>query len=1555
MWTDGWWPAKPVTVRTIDTRDGSTQKLIVHPGQFLPTSGGEDGVTGTERLWIDLDVELIRGSAAENTPPAVRKVDLVKVGDTVTAKVDASDASGVPRVDVTHDGGGSAAHVSRSPVAPGADGTYDVSFDAPGIPLADVAVTVYVVDGAGNVTSATAKGELVPSTTHALTASAAAHGSISPTGTVTASDGADQTFTITPDAHYHVAEVVVDAAPQGPLMSYTFSNVTEDHTIAASFSADQAALSVTTVGNGSVSKDPDQAIYGFGSSVQLTAAADPGWQFSGWGGDVSGTANPLTVTMDSDRSITANFVEELQVSTLAGSAGLTGSADGAGNAARFYGPSGVTCDAVGTIYVADDVNSTIRKVASDGLVTTLAGSARQYGSVDANGSTARFNQPMGVACDVAGNVYVADSANHTIRAITPTGDVTTFAGSPGIAGSDDGAGSAARFQLPSGVACDASGNVYVADHGNQIIRKITPGGHVSTLAGSAGDPGGADGVGATARFSDPAGVACDADGNIYVADAGNHTVRKITPTGVVTTLAGSPGQTGSTDGTGSAARFQRPEGVTCDAAGNIYVADDLNSTIRRVTPTGVVTTLAGSAGHAGDADGTGGAARFYRPFAVACDAVGNVYIADFLNHTIRKAVSPSSVGGFLRVTQASGGSISKSGETEPAATCVAVEHGDSQTFNITPDAHYHIVDVVVDGASQGPITSYIFGGVSQDHTVTASFAIDSFGLTVTTVGQGDVARVPDLPSYDYGDSTQLTANADPGWRFGGWSGDASGGTNPLTVTIDADKTIVATFVEELQVSTLAGSAGLAGSADGTGTGARFDVPQGVACDSLGNVYVAEHSNHTVRKITPVGQVTTLAGSAGDSGSADGNGSAARFNHPFGVAIDASGTVYVADTSNFTIRKVTAGGDVTTFAGSAGNPGSVDGTGAVARFSMPLGLACDPAGDLYVADVFNNTIRKVTPDGQVTTLAGSAGDSGSTDGAGSAARFNAPGGVACDALGNVFVADTGNHTVRKITPAGAVTTVAGSAGGSGSADGLGSAARFSSPVGIACDQVGNVYVGDYGNSAIRRISPAGLVTTVAGSVGNSGSTDGIGSAARFDQPLGIACDAVGNVYIADGGNCTIRRALRPATVGGVLSVIQTSGGTLSTAGQTSPAYSQIAVAQGADQTITVTPDPLHRVVDVTVDGLSQGAITSYTFFSVTEDHSITASFALDAFIEFAPKVDYATGSIPLSVARGEFNGDGEQDLVTANFGASSVSVLLGNGDGTLRAKLDCVTSQYPRDTAVADYDGDGKQDLAVGTASSMVSVLLGNGDGTFRAKVDYAAAQDPMALVVGDFNGDGNNDLAEPCLANSTVSVLLGNGDGTFQAKVEYATGANPQGAASADLNGDGWQDLVTANGGGDSVSILLGNGDGTFKTKVDFEAGLGATDVAVADFDEDGRQDLVTCSAQRVGVLLGNGDGTFAAGDVVYPVGHAYTITIADVNADGKQDLATSDTAADTIAVLLGMGDGRLLDMADFATGSNPYANTVADLDGDGRLDLVTANQSGQSVSVLLNTGPTGP
>ena len=317
------------------------------------------------------------------------------------------------------------------------------------------------------------------------------------------------------------------------------------------------------------------------------------------------------------------------VVSLAGKADKLGSTDGVGPAARFNGPEGIACDAAGNVYVADNGNNTVRKVTRQGLVTTLAGKALAAGHADAKGAAARFNAPAGIACDAAGNLYVVDSKNDTVRKVTPTGVVITLAGKAGVKGSADGSGAAARFSDPQGVACDPAGNVYLTDTGNETIRKITPAGVVTTLAGTAAAQGSADGNAGAALFNNPIGIARDTAGNLYVTDTLNNAIRKITPAGAVTTLAGKAGSKGSADGNGAAASFQAPVGVACDAAGNLYVTDNLNDTIRLITPAGKVSTLAGAVGVAKTLDGSGTTARFDLPGGIACDSAGNLYVTGY--------------------------------------------------------------------------------------------------------------------------------------------------------------------------------------------------------------------------------------------------------------------------------------------------------------------------------------------------------------------------------------------------------------------------------------------------------------------------------------------------------------------------------------------------------------------------------------------------------------------------------------------------------------------------------------------------------------------------------------------------------------------------------------------------------------------------------------------------------------------------------------------------------------------------------------------------------------
>jgi len=319
-----------------------------------------------------------------------------------------------------------------------------------------------------------------------------------------------------------------------------------------------------------------------------------------------------------------------KVTTLAGS-GAAGSSNDSGKAATFNKPFSVAVDAAGNVYVGDSGNDLIRKISPAGKVTTLAGNGSQ-GSVNGSDTAASFFSPRGVTLDASGNVYVADWGNHMIRKVSPSGDVTTFAGS-GLQGFANGPDTSATFNFPQGIAIDAADNLYIGDSGNELIRKISPAGDVTILAGN-GSIGSTNGVGAQATFYYPIGIAVDGSGNVYVADANNQVIRKINPSGTVSTLAGN-GDKGFANGPAANASFNSPSGVAVDVSGNVYVADTGNNLIRQISPSGDVTTLAGT-GSAGSKDGGVAKASFNQPVSVAVDGSGNLYVADYGNNLIRK-------------------------------------------------------------------------------------------------------------------------------------------------------------------------------------------------------------------------------------------------------------------------------------------------------------------------------------------------------------------------------------------------------------------------------------------------------------------------------------------------------------------------------------------------------------------------------------------------------------------------------------------------------------------------------------------------------------------------------------------------------------------------------------------------------------------------------------------------------------------------------------------------------------------------------------------------------
>ena len=669
--------------------------------------------------------------------------------------------------------------------------------------------------------------------------------------------------------------------------------------------------------------------------------------------------------------------------------------------------------------------------ASSLVISSLTGS-QGFGTEDGPGSTAAFNTPNG-SVFYNNNLYVADFVNHTIRQIViATGVVTTLAGSPGVSGSDDGTGSAARFFGPTGIASDGSGLLFVADQNNNTIRQIVAAtGVVTTLAGDATQAAGtADGTGSNARFNLPFGISCcgGAPSALYVTDSGNHSIREVVvSSGVVTTPVGVAGTPGFVNEDDNAAKFNTPKGLA-EVSGVLYVADSGNNAIRKVTTAGThtVTTFAGTSA-AGTSDGTGTNAQFNGPVGVAAEGTTNLYIGDRLNHTIRKIqISNQAVSTFA-------GTAGSSGFVGGSATATR--------FNQP-------------------------GFVSVDATNASLFVSDELSHAI---------RKTDLPGVSF--------------------------------------------------STLAGSPNpKSGSVDGTGATARFNSPDGASVDAAGNIYVSDSGNHVIRKVASgTGVVTILAGSVGNSGTLDGTGTVAQFKTPGGSAV-VGNFLYLADLGNHTIRKINVTtGVVTTFAGQAGTSGAVDGAGTSASFKNPAGITTDGTF-LYATDKSNHTIRKIEiSTGVVSTLAGSAGSFGLTNATGTAARFNTPVGITA-IKGTLYVGEFFNHTIRAITiSSGAVTTLAG-AGSPGFDDKPGTSAKFSSPAGITTDGT-NIYVADSFNNRIRKVViSSGVVSTLAGSA-TAGFVNATGTAAQFNSPLDVVIDGT-NLFIIDDQNHQVCKGTAP---------------------------------------------------------------------------------------------------------------------------------------------------------------------------------------------------------------------------------------------------------------------------------------------------------------------------------------------------------------------------------------------------------------------------------------------
>ena len=914
----------------------------------------------------------------------------------------------------------------------------------------------------------------------------------------------------------------------------------------------------------------------------------------------------------------------------------------------------------GEIFVADEDQNAIYRIDSDGLLHHFAGATDgSNGFLNETGAAARFDHPAGLTVDTLGNLYVADTYNHRIRKITQAGVVSTSAGS-GLAGFSDGPIGSARFLFPRGVV--AVGNdVYVADTDNNRIRVIS-GGAVSTVAGT----------GASAQFNAPEGLAVDAAGIIHVADTGNHRIRFITAGGSVVTLAGTS-TAGHLDGEGASARFSSPTGLTIDpgSAGTLYVTDRDNHRIRSITPGGQVGTVAGS-GVPGfinspeDELHPATATGFNLPTGIALDPAGRLIVSDAGTSLLRglehgelpyllvdsAMVAPANLAEMTDISLlrgatyyfravATNGRGRTEGEilsfTTPQSEIV-VHNGDSTAAPILqPGQDVDFGSTPVDTALERIFTIENIGSSPLSiSSVTASGGFTASAVALTPVpASGSTTFTVTLESASANPFTgEVVITSDdldegiitfqvigevlaPAALTAVTASDVTAIGVTFTATVDPQDSPTEVVFEyspdpnfdsTLEVLTTAGST--PGFSNGCGPQANFDSPSDVAVDRFGNIYVADTGNNRIRRITTNGDCVVLAGT-GVAGSDDGQGDTATFNAPEGLAVDFAGNVYVADTLNHRIRRIAPDGVVSTVTGFGTTGAFTDGVTSAARFDRPTGIDVAPDGTLYVADSLNGRIRTIA-NGEVSTLYSG---SGLLDD------------VATDTLGHVYASE--------FFPASNFSTVLWIAPGETPVDNVKGGIIGERITGVDIDDAGKVYLTSRTRHTITQIdayTSFSATTTVAGLANTSGSTDGTADIARFEAPAGIAVSPAGTVYLADQGNHRIRQIKLAANTVIAATGITIPGSTdvsLVLAGldpDTTYYYRSIAT-NGGGRTVTLPLDPIPGLTFTTLDNNAELSGLTVNGVPVPAFNPCVYSYPIDLAPQASTAAFSATASSP----------------------------------------------------------------------------------------------------------------------------------------------------------------------------------------------------------------------------------------------------------------------------------------------------------------------------------------
>ncbi len=673
-------------------------------------------------------------------------------------------------------------------------------------------------------------------------------------------------------------------------------------------------------------------------------------------------------------------------------------------------------------------------------ISTIAGTDRLLNGSSA--TAAPLRDPIAVAADSSGNIYIADDTDNRIRKVDKNGIISTFAGTgiPGLSG-DLGQANAAQLNTPMGIALDSKGNMYVADEGNFVIRRISADGTINTIAGNGNPSAAGDNGPAASAQIDPSAVALDTQGNYYIADGYNYRIRKVDSNGIITTIAGTGrfGYSGD-NGPAASATIGYVTDLTVDNAGNIYLADYDNFAVRKIDPTGMITTIAGGITFGSVDGGVPATTAIMIPSGVALDGSGSLYISDTdLNNTVLWRVDLSS--GIIYVVAGTG----QVGFQGDGGVAMAAELSDPGGL-VFSNGTLYFADTGnsrVRKVANGTINTIAGTSIRNNGPATAAFLNLPEGLAIDSTGDIVVADTGDYEAR----------------RF------LSGGN------INA-------------------------------FGQLLGTPYGVAADHSGNFYVTEEEaaypseNPHVLKIEPDGTTSIIAGNGADGYGGDGEpATGAGINLPQGIAVDQTGNIYFADSGNHRVRMIDAQGNIHTVAGNGSALFSGDGGKATAAGMDPVDVAVDSLGDVFIADAKNSRIREVAANGVITTVAGSGvpgyiGDGGSAI----AAALRAPTGIAVDQTGNLYIADFGNSVVRRVTSGGLITTIAGNGTLTpSSGDGGPAAAATLSSWGVKVDKAGNVYVTDWFNDRVRQLTPLVVKSAAMTIVSGNGQSATVGGA------------------------------------------------------------------------------------------------------------------------------------------------------------------------------------------------------------------------------------------------------------------------------------------------------------------------------------------------------------------------------------------------------------------------------------------------------------------------------